>query len=172
MRSVVLLAMVLGFVPPALAQRPRASPHETHDFTIDGSTITIEYGRPYKRGRQIWGGLNPWGRWWMPGADEATIISTAHPLVIGGLMVPEGRHTLYMWVDPDAPKLIINNQVGQFHTVYNANRDLGRIDLTLRKLSEPVEQLTFAIDPRPEGGGTLKLIWDDREYSVPFTIKR
>ena len=38
--------------------------------------------------------------------------------------------------------------------------------MTLRMLTEPVEQMTFAVEPHPEGGGALKLIWDDREYAV------
>jgi hypothetical protein len=34
-------------------------------------------------------------------------------------------------------------------------------------LAEPVEKMTFAIEPNATGaGGHLKLIWDDREYSV------
>ena len=157
---------------PVSAQRPRVSPHETHRFTVDGSDITFDYGRPSKRGREIWGALVPWRRWWMPGADEATIITTAHPLVFaGGLTMPAGEHTLYMLPDPESPKLIINRQVGQFHTSYSPSLDLGRVDLSLKKLQEPIEQLTYLAEPR-EGGGTLKLSWDDREYSVEFTVKK
>src|SRR6476660_1872508 len=78
--------------PLPWAQRP--SPHESHSFTVDESKITIEYGRPFKRGRVVWGGLRPWGQWWMPGADEATTMITADTLVIGDLTVPAGEHTL------------------------------------------------------------------------------
>jgi hypothetical protein len=166
---VVLSGLAAGWTRLPKAQR---SPHETHTFVVDGSTISVDYGRPYKRGREIWGGLNAWGRVWMPGADRATILTTEHTLAMGGLTVPAGEHTIYMWVDPNAPKLIINNQVGQFHTVYNASRDLGRVPLALKTLPEPVEQLTFAVEPRAGGGGLFKLIWDNREYSVPFTVTR
>src|SRR5690348_16673075 len=64
-----------------LAQgRPRVSPHEIHEFDVGGCHVTINYGRPSKKGRVIWGGLVPWGKWWMPGADEATIITTTKAL--------------------------------------------------------------------------------------------
>jgi hypothetical protein len=150
----------------------RASPHESHDFTVDGSKITIEYGRPFKRGRVVWGGLRPWGQWWMPGADEATTMITVDALVIGPLAVPAGQHTLYMMVDEKAPQLIVSKETGQFHTVYHPNQDLGRVDFQLKMLTEPVEQMTWMFEQQPGGGGVLKLIWDDREYFVPFVVKK
>ncbi len=157
---------------PLSAQRPPLSPHETHSFTVEGTTIAFEYGRPSKRGREIWGGLVPWGRWWMPGADKATIVTTDAPIVFaGGLVMPAGQHTLYMLPDPDAPKLIVNNQVGQFHTSYSPARDLGRVDLSMKKLPAIVEQLTYSAEAT-SSGGVLKLTWDDRGYSVEFALKK
>ena len=163
-----------------LAQgRPRVSPHEIHEFDVGGCHVTINYGRPSKKGRVIWGGLVPWGKWWMPGADEATIITTTKalafgpstPLGAGGVTMPAGEHTLYMWPDDKASKLIISKEVGQFHTVYHADRDLGRVDYVLTMIKEPVEQLTYLVESKPDGGGVLKLVWDDREYSAAFTVK-
>ena len=108
----------------------------------------------------------------MPGADEATTVFTADPLVIRTLAMPAGEHTLYMLVDEKVPKLIVSKETGQFHTVYHQNRDLGRVDFELKMLTEPVEQMTWTFEPVPAGGGRLKLSWDDREYSVPFTVKK
>jgi hypothetical protein len=175
MRRLLICAVgVLLSVSSAAAQRPRVSPHETHGFAVDGSTITFDYGRPSKRGREIWGALVPWKRWWMPGADEATIITTEDPIVFtGNLTMPAGQHTLYMMPDPETSQLIVNKQVGQFHTSYIPRLDLGHVDLALKKLSTPVEQLTYTVEPRPSGGGgVLKLAWDDREYSVEFTVTK
>jgi len=154
----------------ASAQRVRVSPHEIHEFDVAGCHITFDYGRPSKKGRVIWGGLVPYGRWWMPGADEASIVTTTKTLVMGDLTMPAGAHTLYMLPDERVSKLIVSNETGQFHTVYHPNLDLGRIDLSLRTISTPVEQLTLAAEPRP-GGGALTLTWDDREYSVAFVVK-
>jgi hypothetical protein len=179
MRTAVLtLALLIGLalaMPDGILRRgtgSRASPHEILSAVVDGSRISINYGRPYKKGREIWGAVRPWDTYWMPGADEATIITTDRAVVLGGLEVPAGQHTLYLWLDPDASKLIVNNQVGQFCSVYDAKRDLGRVDLALRMLDAPVQQLTFAVEPAPAAGGSLKLSWDDREYSALFTVKR
>lgn len=93
----VLTVLALAIAPAAAApqQRARISPRGMVDAVVDGVTIAMEYGRPYMRGRTIWGGLVPWGRWWMPGADEATSLVTSAPLRVGTLTVPAGTHTIY-----------------------------------------------------------------------------
>jgi Protein of unknown function (DUF2911) len=159
-----VLAGVVEAVPAA--QRARVSPRGTVDATIDGVHVAMEYGRPSKRGRDIWGALVPWHRWWMPGADEATSLVTSGPLRVGALRVPAGTHTIYTLPAPDVFTLIVNNETGQFHTVYHPGRDLGRVPMALTRLSEPVEQMTFSVTPAAGGGGSLALTWDDREYAV------
>lgn len=178
MRPALLLSVIIFCTPVLAGQRnllprdQRPSPHELHTFTIDGRAIDIDYGRPFKRGRRIWGGLVPWGRWWMPGADESTSLKSREALVIGGLTVPAGEHTIYMWPDDPASKLIINKRTNTFHTYYDPSSDLGRVDFPWRQIDSPVEQLTFTIEPREGGGGTLKLTWDDREYSTSVVVRR
>ena len=164
-----LVSAVLSI--PVSAQRVRVSPHETHEFDVDGAHISITYGRPSKKGRVTWGTLVPSEKWWMPGADEATTIVTNKAIVIGGLTMPAGEHTIYALMDEKSPKLIINKETGQFHTVYHPNLDLGRVDLTMRKIDPIVEMLTFEVKRREGGGGVLMLSWDDREYSVNFAVK-
>src|SRR5262245_62130446 len=64
---IVVAAVVAAFaMRPLRAQRPRASPHESVSGTIDSANITVEYGRPYMRGRQIFGRLVPYGQVWCP----------------------------------------------------------------------------------------------------------
>ena len=150
----------------------RASLRDTTIATVDGARIGIEYGRPSKRNRLIWGNLVKWGGWWMPGADEATTLTTTRPLTLGSLIVPEGDYTLYTAPGDTEFTLIVNRETGQFHTVYHPERDLGRVAMTKETADPATERLTFVIEPRPGGGGALKLIWDDRAYVVPFTVNR
>src|SRR5688572_16600881 len=71
-----------------LGTAQRLSPHETTEWVTRAGKIAIEYGRPFMRKRQIWGGLVPWKRWWMPGADEATVLRIDSSIEVGGLLVP------------------------------------------------------------------------------------
>jgi hypothetical protein len=154
---------------PARPAGARRSPRHVILTTIGSVRVGIEWGQPQKRGREIWGNLVPWNEISMPGADEATTITTNGPLVIGSLAVPAGDHTFYVLPAPDRFQLIISNDVGQFHTVRDVSRELGRVDMSVATRSEPVEGLTFALASNGSGGA-LKLIWDTREYSVPLSM--
>ena len=149
----------------------RASLRDTVIATVDGGRLSIEYGRPSKRGRVIWGNLVNFSRWWMPGADEATTFTTNRALTIGTLEVPAGDYTIYTQPGDAEFLLIVSKELGQFHTVYHPAQDLGRVAMT-KEANDPIaERLTFAIEPKTGGGGVLKLMWDDRAYVVPFTVR-
>src|SRR5688572_8772837 len=96
-RSVAIAAAVAISLSAAAAAQPkdRRSPHETVKGAIDGAQITIEYGRPYMKGRQVEGGLIPYDRVWRTGADEATTLTTDKAVKIGNVSVPAGKYTLY-----------------------------------------------------------------------------
>ncbi|MEO8257013.1 MAG: DUF2911 domain-containing protein [Acidobacteriota bacterium] len=152
--------------------RQRASPHESVSATIDGSAMTITYGRPSTRGRMIFGRLVPWDRVWCPGADEATTLDSARPLRIGGLTVPPGPHTIWILPTPDAWTLVVSRESSGFHTNYNSSADLGRVEMIKRTVADPVEQLTFAIVKNAAGGGgAITMTWETTEASVPFAVE-
>lgn len=149
----------------------RISPHETVELVTKAGTISVEYGRPFKRGRKIWGGLVPWHQWWMPGADEATLLRIDHSIILEGLLLPTGEYSLYIWVDPHQSKLIVNRQVGQSHKEYNSARDLGRIDFVRTDLATVVEQMTFALVDLGNKEGAITLAWDMALYRAQFVSK-
>jgi len=167
--ATALTSFIRSVRPPRHPQTTRVSPRTVVTGAVDGARIAIEYGQLGKRGRAIWGALVPYGRWWMPGADETTTLTTNAELRFGSVVVPAGDYSLY--AEPGDPvfTLIINRQIFQFHTEYRSDQDVGRVPTTQTRLDSPVERLTFAIDPQP-GGGVLKIRWDDREFAAPFTV--
>ncbi len=169
--------------PPPLGQRVAStgglSPHETFSRVFDRDRITIVYGRPYTRDphtgkmRKIWGGLVPYGKVWRTGSDEATLIITQKPIVLGGTTVPASAHTLFTLPEADGTaKLIISNQIGQWGLQYNSRKDFARIDLTRSTLDHPVHEFTMDLAKNPDGGGVLELEWESTRYSVPFTVAK
>jgi hypothetical protein len=171
-RALVVSALVVGLAVPAVlaAQQKRASPHETVKATIDGANITITYGRPYTKGRKIFGGLVPYGQVWRTGADEATILETDKALMFGPVHVNPGKISLYSVVDEKSWKLVLNRQVGQWGTEYSQAQDLARVDMRTEKLAKPVEQFTIAIERNPAGkGGLLVMQWETTKATLAFS---
>ncbi len=167
---VAALTLVFSMAETPEAQQQRASPHETVTATVAGAKVSITYGRPYMKGRAIFGGLVPWDRVWRTGADEATTLTSDKMLMFGNLHVPAGSVTLWTLPSQNGPwKFIINKETGQWGTAYKAENDLGRVDMKTETLSAPVEQFTIAIETAGNGG-QITMSWDRTKMIVPFGI--
>jgi hypothetical protein len=183
-----LAVLITGFTAPASAQAPkvppasqltqaRVSPHDTISRVIDRTNrVSIYYGRPFSKDpktgelRKIWGGLVPYGKAWRLGADEATLLITQQPIMIGSTEIPAGAHSLFMLPDESGTsKLIINNQIGHWGLQYDEKQDLARVDLVKTSVDPQVDQLTMAIESNPSGGGIIKITWEKNQFSVAFT---
>jgi hypothetical protein len=178
-RSLLILPLSLVAASFVLADdKPRVSPHETVTADIDGNTVTIVYGRPYTKDpktgapRKIWGELVPFSKVWRTGADEATLLTTKESLDIGGTTVPAGTYSLYTLPEVSGAKLIVNKQTGQWGTKYDEKQDLARIEMKKETVGTAVDQFTIAIEKNPAGGGTLKLSWENTQYSVALKTKK
>jgi hypothetical protein len=173
LRTVWLVSLTLGVAGLVWgqAQEKRVSPHEKTSAMIAGNTITIEYGRPYKKGREIFGGLEPLGKVWRTGADEATTFTTGKDLMVGDMHVPAGTYSLFTIPDKTGWTLILNKTAKQWGAFdYDQKQDLGRTPMQVKTLSAPVEQLTITIEPKGATEGTLKITWDRAEASVPLMV--
>jgi hypothetical protein len=150
-----------------------ASPAAKASATLGGKLITISYGAPSVRGRQIFGDGGLVSRdWtypvWRAGANAATTLTTGAGLDIGGLQVPAGTYSLYVVVrDPEKWQLIVNRQTRHGGHIYNTRLDLGRVDMKMDNPKAPVEKLRWLITTAGNTG-TLRLEWENHAASVPI----
>ena len=171
-----LITTVLLGALPLMAQKVNStggnSPHETTGAVVGGNRVTLTYGRPSMKGREIWGKLVPYDKVWRTGSDEATILITQKPIVIGDTTVPAGAYTLFTLPNEDgSAKLIINKQIGQWgigRGSYDEKQDLARVDMKKETLDTPVEEFTMAVTR----DGQIKMSWDKTQYSVAFTVPK
>jgi DUF2911 family protein len=146
------------------------SPRDTVRATIGSAHLVIDYGRPHKRGREIFGVVVPWDQVWRTGANAATGLTTDADLKVGGTTIPKGNYTLFSLPSRNGAKLIINSQTGQWGTEYHQDKDFARVDMRSEALPQPVETFTIAVDPQG-AGGVLKLQWDRTQFLLPFTVQ-
>ena len=173
--SVLLLSMagwaVAQDATKSGAKKKPASPHEDVSATINGKTITISYGRPYKKGRVIFGGLEPWGKVWRTGADEATTLTTDGDLMIGPLHVIVGTYSLFTIPNEKEWTLVLNRTAKQWGAFkYDQGTDYGRAAMTVAKTKEPVEQLTIALEKKGDHEAVLKVMWDETAASIDVMV--
>jgi hypothetical protein len=146
------------------------SPRDSVVTTVAGAALWVDYGRPGKRGRSIFGTVVPYGEVWRTGANAATQFRTDKALNFGGTVVPAGTYTL--WTIPAASgwTLIVNSQTGQWGTEHDASKDVAKIAMVTSVLPQPVERFTIGVEPGAQGG-TLTLDWDTTRASVAFKVK-
>lgn len=138
-----------------------ASTRDTVRATIGNAIITVDYGRPARRGREIWGKVVPYDTTWRLGANAATQFRTDKDLDIGGVHVPAGFYTLWLLPTAKAAWLIVNRQTGQWGTAYDRSQDIARIPLEALTGLPEAERFTISVE-----GDLLKIVWDRSGYSV------
>ena len=173
-RALVVSALMLApGVASAQDSRPRIlSPRDTATQTIGSAHLVVDYGRPSKRRREIFGGLVPYGAVWRTGANEATHFRTDRDLTIGTLRIPRGTYTLWTIPARDGWTLIVNRETGQWGTDYDKTQDVGRTTMKVATLGAPVEQFTIAIERARNGSGVLTMSWDTTRASVPIYVDK
>jgi len=152
----------IGF--SACAQEKRKSPHDT----LKTKDITVTYGRPYKKGREIFGKLEAYGKVYRVGADEATQITFAKNGTFGGKPVKAGTYTLFAIPNEKEWTIILNSQLGQWGAYkYDQfkDKDVLQVTVPVKNLSAPVEQLTIAAP-----GKDLTITWDKTQVAVPVSF--
>ncbi|MGE3178864.1 MAG: DUF2911 domain-containing protein [Vicinamibacterales bacterium] len=146
------------------------SPHVKSEWTIDGANISVEYGRPFLKGRPE-DSLMPAGKPWRTGADAATIITSDKPLKFGSVTLPAGTHTINTVPGANEWQLLLGKlgKPGQWGIPYAADLEVGKVPMKLGKTASPAEQVTISIDDTP-AGGTLRIEWGSKSATAPFTV--
>jgi hypothetical protein len=145
------------------------STRDTTRATVAGAALWVDYGRPAKRGRAIFGELVPYGQVWRTGANAATQFRTDKNLTFGDVTVPAGFYSLFTIPGSGEWTLIVNGETGQTGTAHKPDRDLYRIPMKVSALPQPVER--FTIGAAAEGnGGVLYMEWDKTRAAAPFTV--
>ena len=156
---------------------------------VGGKWIEISYGRPIKRGRDLFGSgaeygkrLNNGAPVWRAGADISTYLMSELPITINGKTVPPGGHSLFVDLKENNWTFIVSDWQpqkqydrgdrtklwGSFG--YTKDKDVLRAPMKLTTLPYSTEELTWEFLDMSDKGGTIALRWDKMMATVPFTI--
>ncbi|MEO8225944.1 MAG: DUF2911 domain-containing protein [Gemmatimonadota bacterium] len=143
---------------------------DTTRATVGNATITVDYGRPMARGRELLGNIIPYDQVWRTGANAATQIDVSAPLTIAGLRLVAGTYTLWTLPHANGAELIVNKQHGQWGTSYDVAFDLGRAPVAVTTAGAPVEKFTISILPGDARHAALALEWGAFKWTAPIVI--
>ena len=143
------------------------STRDTVNARVGDASVWIDYGRPAKRGRAIWGKLVPFDTVWRFGANEAAQIKIDKTLDIGGTPVPAGYYSVWLLPSAGQSYLILNTVTKQWGTMYDASKDLVRIPVR-KHVGPPRGEERFRVLVQ---GDKLFMLWDDGGFEVDLRAK-
>ena len=172
----VLILLVVLYLVFALFIATPVSPPDLVEYSNQGLEITIDYSRPYKKGRVIFGteadsALQPYGQYWRLGANAATEITVNRDVLFGGQPLEAGTYRMYAVPGAESFKVNLNRETGVFLAFSEPDYELDVIsyDAPVTRQSQVTEQFTINIEN--EGNGArIDFIWDDVLFSVPVAV--
>ncbi|RIV19998.1 DUF2911 domain-containing protein [Fibrisoma montanum] len=147
------------------------SPTESLQASIQQSTITLTYGRPYKRGRVIFGGVVPYDSLWRTGANGPTTITVENDIHIEKRVLPKGTYSIYTIPKVAEWVLIFSTDLTHWPTDPDRTKELVAVRIPVRKSTDIKQQFTLELKETPKGG-QLRLMWDDVVATADFAIVR
>ena len=157
-----LLLIFIATTNFALGQKAKASPRESVTGKINTATISIYYGSPSVKDREIWGALVPFNKIWRAGANEATTFETDKDLFVEGKKLPAGKYSLFIIPNEKKCVVIFNKKAKQWGA-YNYDKDLDqlRVEVSPKTETETTEKLLFLVREN-----RVALLWDNWEIAL------
>lgn len=141
---------------PAEDTSQRKSPPREVTGKVGDVDVTVKYGSPSVRGRDIWGALVPYDQVWRTGANEATTIEVSGDVMVEGQLLPAGKYSLFTIPGAEKWTVIFNKEAEQWGAYdYKETEDALRVEVMPQAREESMEAMTFTLEE-----GQLALHWD------------
>ncbi len=134
--------------------------------------ITVQYSRPAKKGRDIFGELLKEGDIWRIGANESTEITFMQNVMISGIEIPRGRYAMYAELHTDKWELIFSKDLPSWG---NVNRDMvqdfARVSIPVTQEDEVVENLSIVLEDGDTGMVNMVIAWDTTRATASIKLR-
>lgn len=156
----------------AQLQTPSPSPLSKIEQKIGLTDVTVEYSRPSKKGRTIFGSLVPFDEVWRTGANAATKITFGDDVMVEGAEVKKGSYALLTKPGKTSWSIMLYPHTSTSYGSY-LESDVTPITVNVTPITMPeqtsVETFMMGFDDLNNHGGMLYMLWE-RTF-VPVMIK-
>lgn len=171
----VLVIIIAGFLGYLMLTTKNHSPEAVAEYHSGDLHIQVNYCRPYKKERLIFGtksegALVPFGEKWRTGANEATEISFSHDVVLDGQTLKAGRYSLYTIPGASAWTVVFNSKLDYWGAQlsgdpFDETLDVLRVPASVQTGMPEQEQFTISF-AEGDSGVNMYFDWDDARATL------
>jgi hypothetical protein len=171
----IILAMTIvltSFNGIAQVKTPAPSPKSTVEQMVGLTEVTVEYSRPSKKGRNIFGDLVPFGKLWRTGANKNSIVTFSDDVVIKGQTLKKGSYAIFTTPKVDMWEVVFYADTENWGTPENWNEKNVALSTNVdaQMLGNAVETFTIGINNVDNNSATLELSWDKTLVALKFEV--
>jgi hypothetical protein len=144
---------------------------DTARLALENNKIEVDYWRPYRRNREIFGAVVPWNRVWRTGANNATQLRSDEDLDFSGHKLSKGKYSIWTYPTQQGWELILNKQADIWGTEYDSTANLFEVPLIVEKTAEPVEVMKISLLPEDNHLARLLIEWEYYKAWANFKIE-
>ena len=154
----------------APVELPRPSPAASVFEKIGTAKLTVTYSRPAVKGREIWGGLVPYGQVWRLGANDATTLEISEPAKVAGHDLPAGAYALFAVPGKDRWTIRVNSEAKQWGAYFrDPKKDVLSFEVT-PSAGAHQEWLEFRLHPESARVVRVEMAWEKLRVSFPVEV--
>lgn len=138
--------------------------------------LKVTYCRPYKKGRLIFGdeasgALQPYGKYWRVGANEATVFETDKDLMVNDQHLKAGKYSLYAYPGSDSWQIVFNSDHDRWGLPEpDPDKDVIKTSVTASNNVPMEEQLTIDLNTIDSTHINMVIHWDQTLVTVPISV--
>lgn len=168
----MLFAGLMVTMASAQLQTPSPSPLGKVEQRIGLTDVSVEYSRPSKKGRVVYGELVPYGEVWRTGANAATKVTFSDDVWCNGKEVKKGSYAMLTKPDKKSWEVMLYPYTGGNWSGY-LESGVTPVSFTTESIMMPnattVETFMIGFDGLTNHEGTMYLLWETT--FIPIVIK-
>lgn len=150
------------------------SPAATAEYHQDGTDIIVRYCQPSKKGRLVFGdeasgALQPYGKYWRVGANEATLFETNKDLVVNDQVLKAGKYSVYAYPGKDTWQIVLNSDFDRWGLpAPEPEKDVVKTNVPAINNAPVAEQLVISFAQGENGVVNMIWAWDQTVVTTPI----
>jgi tetratricopeptide (TPR) repeat protein len=173
--KLTLILIFICYLSYSQLQSPVASPKTKIFQKVGLVDINLEYSRPSKNDRKIFGGLVPYGKIWRTGANNPTLISFSDNIKLNNKLIEKGDYHIYSVPSESNLDLIIYEKTDAWGSLFEFDESLikARVVSNFIDLPITVETFTITFNNISNNGASLIINWDNKQavYKIDVLTK-